>query len=110
MSEDKEALEDELRPEYDLSQLEPVRRGKFYERYGRGTNLALLAPDVANVFPDDDSVNDALRLLIKLAKKTVPLSKGRKLASRATSAESSVALAPKRKRPADAAREQSARS
>jgi hypothetical protein len=61
-------MEDDLRPEYDLSQLKNRVRGKYAERYKKGTNLVLLAPDVAPSFPDSDSVNEALRLLIKVAK------------------------------------------
>jgi hypothetical protein len=61
-------VEDDLRPEYDLSQLKNRVRGKYAERYKKGTNLVLLAPDVAPSFPDSDSVNEALRLLIKVAK------------------------------------------
>ena len=38
-------------------------RGKHAERYAEGTNLVLLAPDVAEVFPDSASVNEALRAL-----------------------------------------------
>jgi hypothetical protein len=62
-----EVKEDELRPEYDFSQLKGRVRGKYVERYGEGTNLVLLEPDVAAVFPDAKTVNDALRLLIKVA-------------------------------------------
>ena len=62
-------MDDELRPEYDLSQLlEGGVRGKYAERYREGTNLALLAPDVAAVFPDGEAVNEALRLVAQLAK------------------------------------------
>ena len=61
-------MEDELRPEYDLSQLKNRVRGKYAEKYKAGTNLVLLAPDVARVFTDAESVNEALRLLIKVAK------------------------------------------
>jgi hypothetical protein len=60
-----EMEEDELRPEYDLSQLKGRVRGKYAERYRAGTNLVLLEPDVAAVFPDARAVNEALRLLIK---------------------------------------------
>lgn len=63
----KEEHEDELRPEYDFSQLQDGVRGKYVARYRAGTNLVLLAPDVAKAFPDDESVNEALRLLIKVA-------------------------------------------
>ncbi len=58
---------DELRPEYDLSQLKGSVRGKYVERYRAGTNLVLLEPDVAAAFPDTKAVNQALRLLIKVA-------------------------------------------
>ena len=54
---------DELRPEYDLSKLKGGVRGKYYERARAGTNLVLIEPDLANVFPDTNSVNRALRLL-----------------------------------------------
>ncbi|HJP93998.1 MAG TPA: hypothetical protein VJ875_18715 [Pyrinomonadaceae bacterium] len=40
-------------------------RGKYVSRYREGTNLVLLDPDVAAVFPDAKAVNDALRLLIE---------------------------------------------
>jgi hypothetical protein len=43
-------------------------RGKYYERYQKGTNVIVLDPDVAAVFRDSQSVNQALRLLIDVAK------------------------------------------
>ena len=62
-------MDDELRPEYDLSELlKGGVRGKYVERYREGTNLVLLDPDVAAMFPDDKSVNDALRLVMQLAR------------------------------------------
>jgi hypothetical protein len=60
-------MTDELRPEYDLSKLTGRVRGKYVERYQSGTNLVRLEPDVAQAFSDPKSVNEALRLLIKLA-------------------------------------------
>ncbi len=61
--------DDELRPEYDLSQLlKGGVRGKYAERFHAGTNLVLLAPDVAPAFPDEEAVNTALRLVMQLAK------------------------------------------
>jgi hypothetical protein len=60
-------LDDELRPEYDLSQLQGGVRGKYAQRYKQGTNLVLLDPDVADAFPTEDSVNQALRLLMRIA-------------------------------------------
>lgn len=62
-----ETEDDALRPEYDLSQLEGKVRGKYAERYRAGVNLVQLEPDVAAAFPDAKTVNETLRLLIKLA-------------------------------------------
>lgn len=53
-------IDDELRAEYDLSQLKGGIRGKYVQRYKAGTNLVLLAPDVAEAFPSDEAVNEAL--------------------------------------------------
>jgi hypothetical protein len=66
----KQAGEDnELQPEYDLSELlKGGIRGKYAERFKEGTNLVLLAPDVAAVFPDEEAVNEALRLVVQLAR------------------------------------------
>jgi hypothetical protein len=54
---------DELRPRYDLSQLKGGVRGKYYRRATAGTNLVLIDPDLAALFPDSESVNRALRVL-----------------------------------------------
>jgi len=62
-------MEDELRPEYDFSQIQKGVRGKYVERYRTGTNLVLLDPDIAQAFPNDEAVNDALRLLIQIAQR-----------------------------------------
>jgi hypothetical protein len=59
--------QDELRPEYDPALIRSGVRGKYAERYRAGTNLVRLAPDVAAVFPDAAAVNEALRLLMKIA-------------------------------------------
>ena len=65
-------MDDELRPEYDLSKLlKDGVRGKYAERYKAGTNLVLLAPDVARAFPSEEAVNEALRLVIQLAKLSI---------------------------------------
>jgi len=58
---------DELRPEYDLSKLKGGVRGKYYQQALAGTNLVLIEPDLADVFPDTESVNRALRLLADTA-------------------------------------------
>lgn len=63
-------LNDDLRPEYDLRQLlKGGVRGKYAKRYQAGTNLVLLAPDVAKAFANDaEAINAALRLVIELTK------------------------------------------
>ena len=50
-----------MRPEYDFR---GGVRGKYYQQYMKGTNVVLLEPDVASVFRDSASVNQALRVLI----------------------------------------------
>ena len=62
-------IEDELRSEYDLSELlKGGVRGKYVERSRAGTNVVLLSPDVAQAFPTEDAVNEALRLVMRMAK------------------------------------------
>jgi hypothetical protein len=68
---ESEMEKDELRPEYDLLQLKGRVRGKYVERYRAGTNIVLLEPDVAAAFHDAKAVNEALRLLIKVAENQV---------------------------------------
>ena len=65
----------DLRPEYDLSQLKGGVRGKYYREAIAGTNLVLIEPELANVFPDTESVNRALRLLVETAE-SVNVKKG----------------------------------
>lgn len=65
---EKRDLHNELRPEYDLPKLKGGVRGKYAARYQAGTNLVLLSPDVAKYFPDEQSVNAALRTLIQATK------------------------------------------
>ncbi|MEZ4712555.1 MAG: hypothetical protein R3A44_35535 [Caldilineaceae bacterium] len=62
-------MNDELRPQYNLSELlKGAVRGKYAERYKEGTNLILLDPDVAQAFPTPEAVNEALRLVMQLAR------------------------------------------
>ena len=59
--------EDDLRPEYDIAALGKGVRGKYYKAAIAGSNLVLLDPDVAKVFPTAEAVNNALRLLASVA-------------------------------------------
>lgn len=60
----------DLRPEYDLSQLGGGVRGKYYRRASAGTNLVLIEPDLAILFPNSEAVNRSLRVLADAAKST----------------------------------------
>jgi hypothetical protein len=63
----------DLRPEYRREDLGQGIRGKYFEAYQKGTNLVLLSPDVAKVFPNEEAVNKALRSLINVAQKSTGL-------------------------------------
>ena len=57
--------EDTMRPEYDFSK---AVRGVTVARYAEGTNVVLLDPDVAKIFPDTRAVNEALRTIARLGR------------------------------------------
>ena len=87
MKKKKDEDKDGMRPEYDLSKLKFVGRGIYAERYRSGTNIVLLNRDVREAFPDDESVNEALRVIAKAAKQQAAharkaATRGRKQASR----------------------------
>jgi len=69
MKKEVDEREDELRPEYDFSKMAGGIKGKYVERYRAGTNLVLLEPDIAQAFPTDASVHEALRLLLQIAQR-----------------------------------------
>jgi hypothetical protein len=58
---------DDMRDHYDFS---GGVRGKYAARYAQGSNVVVLAPDVAEVFPDSVAVNEALRTLVRISGKT----------------------------------------
>jgi len=62
-------LNDELRPEYDLRSLRVRKLGRGRKSFG---GVVRLEPDVAEVFPDADAVNEALRFLIRVTKENQP--------------------------------------
>lgn len=57
---------DDMRDEYDFSS---GVRGKYAARFAEGSNVVVLDPDVADLFTDSKSVNDALRTLAEIAAK-----------------------------------------
>lgn len=75
----------DMRKDYRREDLGTGVRGKYYEDYKKGTNLVLLSPDVATAFPNDDSVNNALRSLLRVAQQSVGLTSrsGRRARARA---------------------------
>ncbi|HUG67006.1 MAG TPA: hypothetical protein VMM76_04610 [Pirellulaceae bacterium] len=64
----KKTSEPDMLDEYDFSK--GVRR-KYAKRYAEGNNIVVLAPDVAEFFPESESVNTALRALVGIARKNV---------------------------------------
>ena len=58
----------ELRDEYDLAKMTIVAKGRYAPERRAGKNVVLLAPDVAQAFPTDDAVNEALRLILQIAR------------------------------------------
>ena len=68
---------DTMRPEYDFSK---GVRGDTAARYAEGTNVVLLDPDVAQVFPDSRAVNEALRTLARLTRPELAKAKHKRTA------------------------------
>ena len=64
-------MNDELRPEYDLRSLRVRKLGRGRKSFA---GVVRLEPDVAEVFPDADAVNEALRFLIRITKENQPIS------------------------------------
>lgn len=69
MNKNKTGMEDELRSEYDLRKLRVRRVGWGRKSFG-GVNIRL-EPDVAEMFPDSEAVNEALRFLMRITKENV---------------------------------------
>jgi len=60
----------ELKEEYDLSKMTILPKGRFDPKHRIGNNVIVLEPDVAKAFPDDEAVNEALRLILKAGKRS----------------------------------------
>lgn len=58
----------ELRDEYDLSKMTILPKGRFDPKRRVGTNIVVLDPEIAKAFPNDEAVNEALRLILKATK------------------------------------------
>jgi len=67
MKNDKSELND-MRPSYKRSDFKKIERGKYAARLRESTNIIVLDPEVAKVFPNNEAVNQALRGLIEVAR------------------------------------------
>ena len=57
--------EDTLRPEYSAELIKSGIRGKYARQFREGTNIVLITPELHKLFPDTESVNQALRKYAK---------------------------------------------
>ena len=72
MKKTNRTLRNELRPEYDFSSMKGGVRGKYVKRFQQGSNIAVLEPEVAEAFPNDEAVNHALRGVLNIARAIRP--------------------------------------
>ena len=74
MKKARKTEKNELRPEYKRSDFTgPLLRGKYVKRLRESSNIVVLKPEVAEAFPNEESVNSALLSLMKLAQTTTRL-------------------------------------
>jgi hypothetical protein len=72
MKKDETVVKDELRPEYKRSDFPGgLVRGKYAKRLKESSNVVVLRPEVAQAFPNEEAVNNALLSLIDIAQKTI---------------------------------------
>ncbi len=76
MKKAKRVVTDELRPEYQRSDFPALVRGKYVERLRRTSNVVVLEPEVAGLFPNAAAVNAALRSLVDIAKRASSAPRG----------------------------------
>ena len=68
MKKDK-TLTEELRKEYKRSDFKKLERGKYYNRVKSSSNIVVLDPEVSEVFPNSEAVNEALHALVDVVQK-----------------------------------------
>ena len=66
MKKESKSIKEEILAEYDFTK---GVRGKYTQEFQQGTNIVVLSPDVAEVFTDSEAVNEALRMLIQIARR-----------------------------------------
>ena len=62
---------DEMRTEYRREDLGKGVRGKHYAAFQKGSNLVLLTPELAKIFPTNEAVNSALESLVGVARSAI---------------------------------------
>jgi hypothetical protein len=60
----------DLRPEYKRSDFGKLVRGKYAKRLQDSSNVVVLDPEIADLFPNAASVNTALRALAEIARRS----------------------------------------
>jgi hypothetical protein len=65
----KKLASDELHTEYKSSDFKGLVRGKYVERLKTSSNVVVLDPEIADLFPNAEAVNSALRSLAGIAKR-----------------------------------------
>jgi hypothetical protein len=73
MKKPKSEANDWLRPEYKHRDLGPIVRGKYSKRISTESNVVVIDPAVSKAFPNEASVNAALRALLDLARASTRL-------------------------------------
>ena len=61
MKKTSQVFTDDMRPEYDFASMKGGVRGKHVRRAREGTNIVLIEPEIADAFPTEESVNEALK-------------------------------------------------
>ena len=61
-------LSNGLRPEYNFGSMKGGVRGKYAKRFQEGSNIVVLEPEVAEAFPNEEAVNQALRGVLNTAR------------------------------------------
>lgn len=80
----KSEANDWLRPEYKRGDLGPIVRGKYARRMAAESNVVVIDPAISKAFPNEESVNAALRGLLNLAKSSVrPATRGTRARAKA---------------------------
>jgi len=62
-----ESTSDELRPEYKRADFKKLERGRYHKRVTASSNVVVVDPELAAIFPSSAAVNKALHSLAEVA-------------------------------------------